>query len=145
MPQAKIPIEDNLFEALLGLGKLLGMNRSIASVFAVLYSHDAPCTIDEIATLGNLSKSAVSLALRDLTYMGIVQELGILGERCRHYCGQPHLAETVIDLIVARLSPAVLEVQARLDQVTEASPRRNQMQELVQAIDSALAHMQNRT
>lgn len=137
-----IKIDTHLFEALLATGKLLGMNRSLASVFAVIYSQDAPCTVEEIASLSNLSKSAVSLALRDLILLGAAQELGLPGERCRRYCGQPHLAHTVIHLIASRLSSPLAEIQTRLGQATETNSRLDQARELVNAMDKALAQLQ---
>src|SRR5262245_18271114 len=89
------PTSREVFETLLILGKIMGFNRSVAIVFATLYSHHQAYSIDDLVAETNLSKSAVSLALRDLLQLQAIYEKGILGERSRYYGGLPKLGDVV--------------------------------------------------
>lgn len=127
----ELQVDLGIFEALLAFGKLLGMSRSVASVFALLYSQDSACTVEEIADYSNLSKSAVSLALRDLMQLGAVQETTVLGERCRRYAGLSDVGQTIKNMVVDRLKYPISDLEARLENTAE-SVRQRQLQALIQ-------------
>jgi len=128
-----------LIEALLVIGRMLGMSRSVAIVFAILYSHDKPCKVEEIASEGNLSRSAVSLALRELDQFGAIQEVAVLGERSRRYCGQPDLSRTVTAMLVNRLQNPLGELRSKLGDSSGSPVRLEQARSLLNTIDDVLA------
>jgi DNA-binding transcriptional regulator GbsR (MarR family) len=127
------------FEAILIIGKLLGLSRSVATIFAILYSHDDSLSIEELVEISGLSKSAVSLALRDLAQLGAVQEKGVVGERSRRYGGQPNLAHVVTEIVVSRLKYPLSELRDKVDTSQEAHRRLHQVQFLLNTFDHTLA------
>lgn len=133
---------DELFEAILMLGKMLGLSRSVATVFAVLYSRDDALSVEELVDLTGLSKSAVSLAVRDLIQMGVVHEKIIVGERCRRYAGLPDLACAATEMALARLKSPLSELRQRLDNAAGSSARWQQARALLATVDDTLAAIQ---
>lgn len=134
--------EENLFEALLVVGKFLGMSRSVAMVFAALYHQENASTVEELAAETNLSKSAVSLALRDLIQLGAAHEIAMVGERCLRYEGQPDLANTVKAMIADRIQNPLAELRARLEGSAGSPTRLEQARNLLNVIENALATIQ---
>jgi|GEM_PF-5111913 len=134
---------ETLFDSVLMISKLLGFSRSVAIVFSTIYSHDVPLSVDDLVCESGLSKSAVSLALRELTHLNAIQEKSIRGERSRHYVGMPDLSSVVIALVMARLHLPMTELRASLDRLPNVTERSQQMWTLLSTlenIDSLLAN-----
>lgn len=127
-----------LYEALLLVGKMLGMSRSVGMVFAILYTCEESLSVETIMQETRLSKSAVSLALRDLLRLGAVQEIGVLGERCRYYTGKPDLAWTVRQMMLTRLQPALHEFREKVAHSPVEDGRMAQAQALLATFDDML-------
>lgn len=134
--------DTELFEAILLLGKLLGFSRSVATVFALLYSGDTPLSVEELVEHSGLSKSAVSLALRDLLQMGAIQEKMLLGERCRYYAGMPDMALVAIEIVMAKLQYPLSELHDRVGDLSGSHGRITQVRNLLSMIDGALHDIQ---
>ncbi|NJL92853.1 MAG: hypothetical protein HC915_03580 [Anaerolineae bacterium] len=130
------------FEGLLTVGKLLGMSRSVATVFALLYSTDGAISVEAIGAETRLSRSAVSLAMRDLLQLGLAQEVGMLGERCRYYAGQPDLSQAVKQMVFARLEPTFSELRAKLSDPSAPTERLQQAHRLLHTLQLALQVIQ---
>jgi DNA-binding transcriptional regulator GbsR (MarR family) len=133
-----------LFDTLLALGKILGLSRSVATVFAVLYSHEESLSIEDLVEQTGLSKSAVSLALRDLAQLGAVQERGIVGERSRRYAGQAHLGEVVTEIVLSRIKHPLSELRDKVNQNASAGARLHQVRNLLDTFETTLARMTHR-
>src|SRR5687767_4188785 len=131
--------QETLFDGLLIIGRWLGMSRSVATVFAVLYDQTKPYTVDELASASGLSKSAVSLALRDLLQFGAVQELSPVGERCRRYSGQPDLAQTVKQLILSRVVDILDEFRTCIESTPKSHRRTEQARDLLATFEQVVA------
>lgn len=134
-----VKTDQNLFEALLLTGKLLGMNRSMATVFALLYSHEEAWTLDEIAETTKLSKSAISLALRELSQLGTVEDAMLIGERCRRYRGKSDLEDALCELIVERAKNPLARLRTCIDQASKSPARLEQVTSLLDRMDRVLA------
>jgi DNA-binding transcriptional regulator GbsR (MarR family) len=139
---AKLYTQQDLFELVLLVGRLLGLSRGTASVFATLYSEDSPLTIEEIVACCGLSKSAVSLVLRDLIQMGAVQEKYFPGERCRRYCGYPDLERVTKDIITEKLQVPLAALSEKLDILEGSHTRLDQVRGLVNHAQTTLAMFQ---
>lgn len=137
--QVETQVDPTLFEPLLMLGKVLGLSRSVATVFAIVYSWDAPLTVEEIVDRSGLSKSAVSLALRELLQQGAIQEKMVLGERSRHYIGMADLQQVATEMVMARLRLPLSELRDMVADANSTECRVVQMRALLQTVDSTLA------
>lgn len=134
-----ITTKSDLFEAVLILGKLLGLSRSVATVFAILYSHDDAMTIEALVAASGLSKSAISLALRELDQLGAIQEKALVGERTRRYCGLPNLVTVTTEIALTRLKYPLSELRDKVDASEQTNRRLHQVQSLLNAFDHTLA------
>lgn len=130
--------ENNLYEGLLILGKMLGMSRSVAIIFALLHSCESRWTVDELVEASALSKSAVSLALRDLMQMGAAQEAIALGERSRYYTGHPDLVESVTEIFMAKIGYSLSEFRIKIETASGPRNRLDQAQALLERMEEAL-------
>lgn len=136
--------EKNLFEGLLVLGKLLGMSRSVALVFALLHSGESRWTAEDIMDVTGLSKSAVSMALRDLIQMGTAQETIALGERSRYYTGHPDLVQSVTDIFMAKIGHSLVEFREKIEHASGPQVRLDQAQALLARMNDVLADIRIR-
>lgn len=139
---ATIKASDGVFDAVLMVGRLLGLSRSVAAVFAALYSEDCPLTLDELADVTGLSKSAVSLALRDLIQLGVVQERLFAGVRARHYCGNLDLERAAKDIALEKMRVPLSALRDKLVVLDGSQARLNQARSLLESIESTLVMMQ---
>ncbi len=131
-------VHTELFEALLKLGKLLGLSRSVATVFAVLYTAEDALSVEELVDASTLSKSAVSLALRELGQLGAVQERLVVGERCRRYTGQDDLSAAAVGIVLARVKAPLDELHDAFEALPDTSRRTQQAGSLLQLVENTL-------
>ncbi len=74
-------IRKTIFELFTGFAKLYGYPKSIGEVYALLYLHEKPLSMDEIMEELKMSKGNVSMCLRKLEEMGFVKRVWISGRR----------------------------------------------------------------
>lgn len=126
------------------MGKLLGMSRSVAIVFALLHSGESRWTVEVLVDASGLSKSAVSLALRDLMQMGAAQEAIAFGERTRYYSGHPDLVQSATDIFMAKIGHSLVEFREKIEQASGSNARLEQAQTLLARMTEALADIKVR-
>jgi len=68
-----------------------GLNRFIAQLYAVLYLHDKPISLDEIVGRLGASKGNVSLNIRELERWGAVRKVWVKGSRRDYYEAEPDI------------------------------------------------------
>lgn len=68
-----------------------GLNRFIAQLYAVLYLHDKPMSLDEIVGRLGASKGNVSLNIRELERWGAVKKIWVKGSRRDYYAAEPDI------------------------------------------------------
>jgi len=74
-------VRKTIFELFTGFAKLYGYPKSIGEVYALLYLHEKPLSMDEIMEELKMSKGNVSMSLRKLEEMGFVKRVWISGRR----------------------------------------------------------------
>lgn len=82
------------------MGARWGVNRSVAQIHALLYLATAPLTAEDIAETLSLARSNVSVSLRELQALGLVQLAHVLGDRRDRFEAKTDLwamVETIIE------------------------------------------------
>lgn len=74
-----------LFEAVAELGKLLGLSRSASMILGLLFVQDEPLSLDDVAESAGIAKSSVSVSLKHLEQMGLVEVADRLSNRRKFY------------------------------------------------------------
>ncbi len=74
-----------LFEAVAELGKLLGLSRSASVTLGLLFTQDEPLSLDDVAGSAGIAKSSVSVSLKHLEQMGLVEVADRLSNRRKFY------------------------------------------------------------
>jgi predicted transcriptional regulator len=83
-----------------------GIAVTFGRVFALLLLNDEPISLDDIATQLEVSKSAVSVATRDLERVGIARRVGQPGSRRVLYEANDDMAP-IFDAMFARIRQSV--------------------------------------
>lgn len=93
------------------MGGYWGINRVMAEIFALLYLNDGPLTLEEISQKLKTSRSNVSLNVRGLIELGVVNKVVIRGERRDHYNAESNIGKIAKILAMAKkkreLDPAM--------------------------------------
>ncbi len=67
------------------MGRLWGINRSMAQIHALLYISPEPLCAEEISGTLSVARSNVSMNLRELQGWGVVRVAHVLGDRRDHF------------------------------------------------------------
>ncbi len=105
MPPIKpaLDIEPALFEAVVKVGKLLGLNKSASLALALLFAADQPLSLDDITASTGIAKSSNSVILKNLEQMGLVESVNRPHDRRKYYRVVDNPAEAFAVLIAQRL------------------------------------------
>jgi DNA-binding transcriptional regulator GbsR (MarR family) len=93
------------------MGGYWGISRVMAEIFALLYLNDRPLTLEEMSEKLKTSRSNVSLNVRGLIELGVVNKVFIRGERKDHYSAESNIGKIAKLLATAKkkreLDPAM--------------------------------------
>lgn len=136
---------DSFIDSWGAIGSLLGVNTSVARVHALLIASDRPWSLDEIAERLNISKSNVSMSLKELRSWNVIRRVIQAGERREFYTCEPDVWRMFFNIIRERkkreFDPIVDGVRAALD-AAEASPsgiavdRLKQMEQMLSTFEA---------
>jgi len=86
---------DNFSEGIGQLFQSWGLQKSMGSVFALLYLKEGPTSLDEIAHGLSMSKGNVSLNIREAERLGLVRKIWQKGDRRDYYEAEDNLWKIV--------------------------------------------------
>ncbi len=106
-----------LFEAVVELGKLLGLNKAAALALALLFAAEQPLSLDDISERSGIAKSSSSVILKSLNQMGLVEVVHQPHNRRKFYRATENPAERIAMLFARRLE----SLQAHQHQMVQLS------------------------
>jgi DNA-binding transcriptional regulator GbsR (MarR family) len=93
------------------MGGYWGINRVMAEIYAQLYLSDSPLTLEEMSQKLKTSRSNISLNVRGLIELGVVNKVVIRGERKDYYSAENNIGKVAKLLAMAKkkreLDPAM--------------------------------------
>ena len=128
------------------MGARWGINRSVAQIHALLYLATAPLTAEDIAETLSLARSNVSVSLRELQALGLVQLAHVLGDRRDRFEAKTDLWAMVESIVDERKRREIDPTLAMLrDCVAEAERDRATSGVVKQRIAEMLGFMETAT
>ena len=125
------------------MGARWGINRTVGQIYALLVLADAPVCADEIVAALGVSRSNVSMSLKELEGWRLVQRRHVTGDRRDHFETPEDLWQIVRILVEERkkreIDPTLtrlreLELQAEGDPDTHAAARITEMRALIELL-----------
>jgi DNA-binding transcriptional regulator GbsR (MarR family) len=93
------------------MGGYWGINKMMAEIYALLYVSDTPLTLEEMSQKLKTSRSNISLNVRGLIELGVVNKVVIRGERKDYYGAEANIGKMAKLLAMAKkkreLDPAM--------------------------------------
>ncbi len=102
-----------------GVGRItnvLGINRSVAQLYAYLYLSHEPKSLDDIADDLGASKGNVSINIRELEKWGAVKNVWVKGSRKDFYEVDPDIKGVITRNVKAAMQKRAAELSVMLDE-----------------------------
>ncbi len=120
--------EAELAEFFVRMAGILGVPRSVAEIYSLLYASPEAVDFDQIQGRLGMSKGSVSQGLKFLRDQGMVLSLKAPGSRRERWQPTPSLAASLVTLLRSQVLPALEQSSPSLDRIvqgaqgTQASP-----------------------
>ena len=115
MPLGAVEIE--IIEMFVSVVKLLGIPKSVAEIYGLLFVTAEPLALDEIVSRLQISKGSVSQGLKLLRSFGGVKSAYVAGDRRDHYTAETELKKLVIGFMRGEVQPRMDHGEAKLQHV----------------------------
>lgn len=89
--------QNKFIEGVGRISEILGINRFVAQLYALLYLSQKPMSLDEIAHALGASKGNVSINIRELEKWGAVRNIWIKGSRKDFYQVEPNIKKVFLN------------------------------------------------
>jgi DNA-binding transcriptional regulator GbsR (MarR family) len=101
------------------LGTTWGISKVMAEIYALLYLHAEPMTLEDMSGKLKTSRSNISMNVRGLVDLGVVNKVIIRGDRRDYYTAEDDIGKVAKLLAVAKkkkeLDPAIEIVNKALE------------------------------
>ncbi|MCK4774714.1 MAG: transcriptional regulator, partial [Candidatus Krumholzibacteria bacterium] len=84
------------------MGGYWGISKVMAEIYALLYVSEAPLTLEDMSNKLKTSRSNISLNVRGLIELGVVNKVVIRGERRDYYSAEYNIGKVAKLLAVAK-------------------------------------------
>ena len=101
--------EKELIKFFVKMAAILGVQRSVAEIYALLYSSPEALEFDVIQGRLGISKGSVSQGLRFLKGNGMVESIKVKGSRRERWKPSPSLAASLVGLLRNQVLPSLEE------------------------------------
>ena len=99
------------------LSRIIGLPRSYAELYALLFLSPRPLTMDEMIQRLGISKGSASQGLSFLRKTGAIRVVHLPGRRAAHYEAVAELRHLAAGFLQDQILPQVEDTQNRLDQI----------------------------
>ena len=132
------------------MGSRWGIARTVGQIYAVLFLSDEPLNADAIVQALGVSRSNVSMGLKELQSWSLVHRQDIPGDRRDHYAAAEDMWETVRTLVAERkrreIDPTLtrlreLEMRAPCPADAHAHARIAELRELIESMAGFYAEL----
>ena len=123
--------EKELIKFFVKMAAILGVQRSVAEIYALLYSSPEPLEFDVIQGRLGISKGSVSQGLRFLKGNGMVESIKVKGSRRERWKSSPSLATSLVGLLRNQVLPSLEESKPLLKKLVEDASAQNFSDEVI--------------
>jgi DNA-binding transcriptional regulator GbsR (MarR family) len=137
--KAQTSLYDSLVTELTRTGELFRLSATEARLLAVLYVENRSQTLDQMANLIGKSKTAVNLAIRNLSHLGLVDRVWVKGERKDFYTSVNSVYKKLMTLQVKQWHTQTTRQVEAMEQFKQAVPKDDpQWQQMQEKLASSL-------
>ena len=115
------PLEVAVIELFVSAVKMLGIPKSVAEIYGLLFLSPVSIPLDVIVDRLRISKGSVSQGLKLLRGLGAVKVVYVAGDRRDHYVAETELKKLVAGFIRGEVLPRLESGESRLEQLKEIS------------------------
>ncbi len=110
-------VETEVIDLFVQLSRALGLPKSIAEIYGLLFVSARPLAMDDLIQRLNLSKGSASQGLKFLRNLGAVRPIYVAGDRRDHYEAETELRNLMAGFLKEQLSPQLDAGRARLSRI----------------------------
>ena len=115
------PHEMELADFFVRMAGILGVPRSVAEIYSLLYAASTPLDFDLIQGRLGMSKGSVSQGLKFLRDQGMILSVKIKGSRRERWQPTPSLAASLVSLLRSQVLPALEHATPSLQRVLDGA------------------------
>ena len=123
--------EKELIKFFVKMAAILGVQRSVAEIYALLYSSPEPLEFDIIQGRLGISKGSVSQGLRFLKGNGMVDSIKVKGSRRERWKPSPSLAGSLVGLLRNQVLPSLEESKPLLKKLVDDATTQKFSEEVI--------------
>lgn len=116
-------IEVEVIEIFVSLTRVLGMPKSVAEIYGLLFVSPLPLPLDIVMSKLNISKGSTSQGLKLLRSLGAVKAVYMAGDRRDHYLAEIELKKLVQGFIRGEVHPRLESGETRLSRLKHLVPK----------------------
>ncbi|SNZ14386.1 DNA-binding transcriptional regulator GbsR, MarR family [Terribacillus aidingensis] len=137
--KAQTSLYDSLIMELTRTGELFRLSATEARLLAVLYVENHSQTLDQMANIIGKSKTAVNIAIRNLSHLGLVDRVWVKGERKDFYTSVNSVYSKLMTLQVKQWHTQTTRQVEAMEQFKQAVPKDDpQWQQMQEKLTSSL-------
>lgn len=115
------PLEVAVIELFVSAVKMLGIPKSVAEIYGLLFLSPTSVPLDVIVDRLRISKGSVSQGLKLLRGLGAVKVIYVAGDRRDHYLAETELKKLVAGFVRGEVQPRLESGESRLEGLKEVS------------------------
>ncbi|MEI7729509.1 MAG: hypothetical protein WCO56_08045 [Verrucomicrobiota bacterium] len=116
-PAPLTALETEVIDFFVHLARLLGLPKSVAEIYGLLFLSLQPLSMDQIMGRLSVSKGSASQGLKFLRNLGAVQTVYAAGSRCDHFKAETELRRLAGGFLSKQLGPHFESSLERLERI----------------------------
>ena len=128
------PHEVELTDFFVRMGAILGVQRSVAEIYALLYASPKPLDFDHIQGRLDMSQGSVSQGLKFLRDHGMILTLKEKGTKRERWEPTPSLAASLVNILRSQVLPSLEKSKPSLQSVLDSATARSADPEVIERI-----------
>ena len=126
MEQKIMDFVDTFIEGAGEMGSGLGLNRSVAQLYALLYLSNTPLSLDDMANHLKISKGNVSMNIRILESWNAVRKVWVKGSRKDYYEADLDILKIIVTRLKEGLNRRMSQALSLLQNAEQTIAENNQ-------------------
>ncbi|MBP7950077.1 MAG: hypothetical protein KA004_10505 [Verrucomicrobiales bacterium] len=114
-------LEVEVVDLFVSVIRLLGVPKSIAEIYGLLYISPQPLALDAVVQQLRMSKGSASQGLKVLRGLGAIRPVYVAGDRRDHYTAETELKKLIGGLIREQVQPKLESGERRLERLRSAA------------------------
>lgn len=112
-------IEISVIELFVSVVRMLGIPKSVAEIYGLLFISPAPLPLDTVMERLRISKGSTSQGLKFLRSLGAIKSVYVAGDRRDHYAAEIELKKLVHGFLKGEVEPRLESGESRLGRLRD--------------------------